>query len=70
MKTHMIHRNDWIYRKNRICMHTPTRVDVVQWLGGVLYYRYELFTLFVKKQNHNLMACVPRESSLFDQGFD
>lgn len=30
-------------------MHTHTRVDMVQWLGGVLYYHYELFTIFVEK---------------------
>lgn len=37
----------------------PMRVDMVQWLGGVLYYRYELFMLFVKKNITTIYALRP-----------
>jgi hypothetical protein len=56
METHTICRN------NRICMHAPGRVDVVQWPGRGLCYHYKLFTLFLwtiyaiytKNRNRNL----------------
>jgi hypothetical protein len=35
METPTICHNYRIYHKNRICMHAPQLVDVVQWLGGV-----------------------------------
>jgi hypothetical protein len=35
METHTVCHNYWIYYKNRICMHAPTHVHVVQWLGRV-----------------------------------
>jgi hypothetical protein len=49
METFTICHNYWIYYKNRIYMHAPARVDVVQWLGGSLCYLYELFMLLRKK---------------------
>jgi hypothetical protein len=36
-----------IYHKIRIYMHALVHVDVVQWLGGFLWYLYELFLLFL-----------------------
>jgi hypothetical protein len=45
METLTICHNYRIYHKNRICKHAP--LDVVQWLGGVLCYLYELFKLFL-----------------------
>jgi hypothetical protein len=32
--------------QNRICMHAPAHVHLVQWLGEFLCYLYELSTLF------------------------
>jgi hypothetical protein len=63
----MICHNYRIYYKNKICMHAPTHVHVVQWLGEVFYYLFELFTLFMwsiyaicaKKIEPQFMACVP-----------
>jgi hypothetical protein len=34
MKTPTIYHNYCIYHKNRICIHAPMHVHVVQWLGG------------------------------------
>jgi hypothetical protein len=47
METHKICNNDLIYHKNMICMHAPACVDMVQWLGGILCYLYEIFTRFM-----------------------
>jgi hypothetical protein len=44
MKTHMIFHNYQIYYKNRICMHAPVHVHVVQWLGGV--FMLSLWTIY------------------------
>jgi hypothetical protein len=35
MKTPTICHNYRIYHKNRICMHAPAHVHVIQWLGRV-----------------------------------
>jgi hypothetical protein len=67
METPTICHNYRIYHKNRIYMHAPTCMNVVQLLGGVLcylyeplHYFYELFTPFVQKIGTTIMACIPR----------
>jgi hypothetical protein len=35
IETIMICHIYWIYLKNRICMHAPARLDMVQYPGGV-----------------------------------
>jgi hypothetical protein len=35
IKTLTIYHNYWIYHKNRICMHGPAHVHMVQWLGEI-----------------------------------
>jgi hypothetical protein len=47
METHMICHNYRIYHKNRIHIHAPVRVDVIEWLVEFVWYLLEIFTLFL-----------------------
>jgi hypothetical protein len=62
METPTFYHNYRMYHKNWILMHALVRVHVVHWLGGFVWYLYEICTLFprtiyvicAKMQNRNL----------------